>query len=176
MPYRTSTVPRLPKKRNRLLELAVSAVVLSVLAGILLNKLLFYQEMAEKAKMEYMISNFKSALRIRMADMLIQGRARDYPSLINENPVDWLESKPMDYQGRLPEKKTKEPLAAGWYYDSSTHILTYLVDHGRYFQPDSEGQKRVRLQVVLTKNMSANAKEPEITGAQIVLVEPYRWF
>lgn len=152
------------------------AVVISLLAGILLERLLFYQEMAERANVESMISRFKSGLRIHMAEMLIHGRAQEYPSLATENPVDWLDEKPENYRGHLPAKSPSELKPGNWYYDPSTHTLIYLVKHGRYFKPDSTGLKRVRLHVVLVLNPDSDSKQPRVLSVQMLLVEPYRWF
>ena len=151
------------------------AVVISLLAGVLLERLLFYQEMAERANVESMISLFKSGLRIHMAELLIHGRAQEYPSLATENPVDWLDEKPENYRGSLPDGHSSELQSGSWYYDMPTHTLIYLVKHGRYFKPDSEGLKRVRLHVVPVVNPDTDSKQPRVLGMQMLLVEPYRW-
>ena len=48
-----------------LFEFVVSLTVVMVFAGVLLERLRFYQEAAEKAAMEYTVSTLKTALQIR---------------------------------------------------------------------------------------------------------------
>ena len=75
-------------------ELVVVMVIASVLAIILLNRLWYYQEVAEKAAMEMTVMNMRSGLRLRIADLMMQGRMNEMAQLVQENPINWLETLP----------------------------------------------------------------------------------
>lgn len=171
-------------KRQRgfsLLELFVVAGVAAVLIGILLSRLTYYQEMAEKAEMEFTISALKSAMRERIASLMIHGRAQDYVLLVQQNPMEWLEQKPSNYLGEFAHPDAKKMQPGSWYFDSVDKVLIYVVKSGAYFEPDSRGNKQVRLHVVLISNgPSAVADSKQI--AQVTdtvtlrLKDPYKWF
>jgi type II secretory pathway pseudopilin PulG len=59
-----------------LFELIVVICIVATMAGILLNRLRVYQEAAEKAAMQQTAAAIKSALQMRVASYLINGRGR----------------------------------------------------------------------------------------------------
>jgi general secretion pathway protein G len=162
------------------LELMVVTIIFAVLAGILLDRLFYYQEAAEKADMEYRIRALKSGLRLRMATLLVEGRAQDFPSLANENPMDWLPQKPANYQGVTRRGDAEQLMAGNWYFDIDSRMLIYVIRSGDYFVPGVAGRKQVRLRINVVSNnqMSASGMPLSDTaaGVTLVLVEPYRWF
>lgn len=158
-----------------MLELMAAVILFGAAATALLNRLWYYQELAEKARMEYAISAMKSALRIRMATLLVQGQAQQYRFLAEESPVDWLEERPDDYLGVLSSPDIGKLPLGSWYYDAAAHTLVYLVRRGDHFQADSDGRKRVRLRVMLQPNF-LNAPDHATDSVKLVLMEPYVWF
>jgi general secretion pathway protein G len=159
-------------------ELMIAVIVIGIIGGILLERLLTYQELAEKADMEFTISRFKSGLRLRMAHLLVTGRAQEFVRLANENPLDWLNAQPEG--GMSAARFSNQQLATGnWTFDASTKTLTYWVKSGRHFMPDSSGQKRVRLKIVYVRTQpitgNSNIVDPSDSVA-LKLVEPYKWF
>ncbi len=162
------------------LELLIVTIMLGVIVTVLLNRFLYYQEAAEKARMEYTASALKSALRLRMASLLVQGRAQEFRLLAQDNPMDWLEQPPDNYLGRLTNPDIEGLQRGNWYFDVSSRELVYLVKQGEYFQPDSSGRKQVRLQIVFAHNQSDLGPEQQAgyptDSVRLVLVEPYQWF
>ena len=160
-------------------ELMVVAVLLGIVSAMLLNRLRFYQEAAEKAQMEYTVSVLKSALRLRKAALLVEGRAYDYGSLALENPMDWLETKPANYSAQMNAVKSDSNQAGVWYCDRTDRTLNYVVDRGDHFKLDSTGQKRVRLHMVRVPTVSddgllkSGAPAPE--SVVLELVVPFSW-
>ena len=62
------------KRGFTLVELAVAISVIAVLAAVLLNRLAYYKELAEKAAMESMVRIIKTGLQIRLAELIITNR------------------------------------------------------------------------------------------------------
>ena len=165
--------------RNLLLmEVLIATTVIGIFAAILLNRLAYYQERAEKANMELVISSVKSALRMRLANMMIRGHATRYGDLADDNPMDWLEQVPGNYRGHLAPSWRQEELQGNWFFDPASRTLVYWVKHGEHFRPDSSNQKKVRIEVNLIYQYDSQmAREvAPIIGAQVQLVEPYQWF
>lgn len=173
--------PRIAARGFSLLELAVVVIVLGVVASMLLSRLRFYQEAAEKANVETTIGAVKSALRSRMASLLVEGRAQEYVQLAQQNPLDWLDVMPPNYVGKLPLPGGAGVPPGSWYFDPEDRMLVYMVKNGNYFEPDSMGRKRIRLRVVLNPNFAPGSpdRSPDAhltDSVSIALVERYRWF
>lgn len=163
-----------------LLELVVVAVVVGILAAVFLNRVLFYQEQAEKIVMETTARNIRIGLRIRLAGMMIHNRQSEISLLAGENPINWLASRPGNYLGEYSGSKPEEMQASGWYFDVKEKTLVYLPDMVEYFQPDPAGRKRVRYRVAPVygrdKENGAVADNKIVEDVVLELREPYRWF
>lgn len=161
-----------------LLEVLAITAFIGIISAILLNRLAYYQEAAEKANVELVISTMKSALRMRMASMMIEGRMAHYGKLADDNPMEWLEQRPSEYAGEMLPATSRKMQSGAWVFDRATHILTYWPKRAEHFQPDSEGRHRIRLRIqLLTETASVQNRQVQlVTGARLVLVEPYKWF
>ena len=162
------------------LELMVVASILAVFAGLLLNRLLYYQEVAEKTNMEATVKALQSGLRFEMARSLMAGREIDYQQLSHENPMNWLEVKPPNYVGAFNAAPPDDTSSGSWYFDLSSRILVYRIGSGRYFIPDSHNQKQVRFRLVLSYSgiQGDGAIVDSLmvaSGIKLLVIEPYRW-
>lgn len=165
--------------RNMLLmEVLVATVVIGIVATMLLSRLAYYQEMAEKANMEMTVAAVKSALRMRLAGMMLEGRAQEYPRLAEQNPMDWLEERPANYRGELPNAASLSELEGNWYFDRSARRLVYFVKYGANFKTGQGGDKSVSVRVILIYQPLANASESAtlVTGAHLQNLHAYEWF
>lgn len=161
------------------LELLVAITLIGVFAAVLLNRLSFYQEAAEKAKVEYTISLLKSALRIRMATMMQEGRGGSYASLEQQNPLNWLEDKSLVHVSTIANYASAEKFSGVWHFDPSDRTLTYWPIRKDYLQPDQSGQKRISLKVLLLREdvdaMQGAGSDGSVMSVRLQ-VEPYQWF
>lgn len=165
-----------------LLEFLVVIIIISTLAAVLLDRLTFYQEAAEKAAMEQMTGNLRSALHMQIADKLVRGKGADIASLLNDNPMDWLAEQPSNYVGVRFAPQAKDVAGGNWYFDLKDKSLVYAVKRGSHFIPGRNGRKEVRYQVRLVYGRNDdqvsgdNAKKQDINGVILALAEPYQWF
>jgi prepilin-type N-terminal cleavage/methylation domain-containing protein len=182
---------RWPKPRMRtmgrraqgftLFELVVVIIIISTLAAVLLDRVLFYQEAAEKVAMEQMAGTLRSALHLQIADRLVKGKTRELPLLAEDNPMDWLAEQPPNYVGVRFNPKPGDVPKGDWYFDLKDKELVYIVARGSHFTPDKAGRKEVRYKVRLVYSREAqvnqgSADEKEINGVILALAEPYQWF
>ena len=165
------------KPRNRgftLLELMTAILIISALAAVLLDRLAYYQEAAEKAAMESTVRLIKTGLQIQLAELIIANREGDAQRLEAEDPTRWLDPRPANYGGDY-----REPPAAGtWYYDVSARQLVYVVNTGSRLKLDStEGRKEVRFRAQLLKAplQVPGGQVERINGVALIPVSPYRW-
>jgi len=159
-----------------LLELAVSLTLIGACLLALLDRVLFYQELAEKARMEYTATTLKLALQLRVGTLMAEGRRIDYPALARENPVAWLERPMAGYAGEVTADQPARLAGGSWYFDRPRAELVYVVDLDRHFSSGGEAGGRVRWHVQLVRPLGQPATDMTAVGARFVSVAPYRWF
>ena len=159
-----------------LLELAVYIALIGVFVGVLLDRMLYYQEAAEKAVMELEASKLKLALQVHVGDLMARNRALDYARIARENPIGWLDRPPIGYRGEFDGDVSAELPKGSWFFDRSNAEVVYLVKLDRNLQLGSGVRARVRWRIKLVRPEGAATKDGTVIGMQMVLVEPYRWF
>lgn len=157
-----------------LFELIVCIAVICVLAAVLLDRLGYYQEMAEKATMESTARIIKTGLQVQLAELIVTNRQAEASRLETEDPVQWLDQKPPNYGGQY-----RLPLETGtWYFDAGTRELVYIVNSGNRLDVDRKGgTKQIRFRSRLLKDrLELGGTEVEsVTGVALIPVHPYRW-
>ncbi|CAK0742263.1 conserved hypothetical protein [Gammaproteobacteria bacterium] len=182
-----------------LLELVLIITIVSLLGVVLLEQLLRYWEMAEKAAMEQLIGTLQSAMVMRMSTLVVRHQAQQIPAMPQENPMGWLSEKPTNYLGEYYHPESSALSLGSWYYDIKDQELIYLVNHGRYFIPGTDGRRWIRFKVGLvysdiqsdadrvsgTKptiqavnggNRDNEAGKGEVAGVVLNPINPYQWF
>jgi general secretion pathway protein G len=161
-----------------LIELAVVVSVIGVLAAVLLDRMLFYQEQAEKAAMEQMAGTLRSALHLQTASLFAKSRADDIPRLLKQNPMNWLAEKPVNYRGEYFAPKPQDIEPGSWYFDLQSGELVYLVNNDQHFHIDERERNRVRFRTRLVTSIQEIGKSDDktIEGATLDAVVPYKWF
>lgn len=155
-----------------LLELTAVVAILVSVAGMLLWRLRYYQEAAERARVEYTANTLGLALQLHIASQLARQRAVDYVALALDNPVNWLDKPMLGYRGELTRGDAKRLPRGSWYFDRARGELVYLPLRDAYLAGDDAGEKRVRFRVRLLRVQSG-------TGASVAVrfepVQPNRW-
>lgn len=155
-------------------ELTVVIVIFSVVVTVLLNRLNFYQELAEKAKMESELRTIKTGLQIKLAELIVTNRQAEAGKLETEDPIRWLDDKPPNYGGSY--RKPPEPGA--WYFDATERQLVYVVNTGNRLELGAgQEPKELRFQARLVKDRVQAAGGPVegVSGVTLAPVRPYRW-
>ena len=157
-----------------LFEFAVAVVIIAILAWVLLTRLAFYQEMAEKAAMESTVRVIKTGLQIRLAELIIGNRQAQAAALEADDPTQWLDARPANYGGTYGE-----PLQRGtWYFDAPERQLVYVVNTGDRLQVGVQaGPKQIRFRVRLLQDrlQLGGAVVASVSGVALVPVNPYYW-
>ncbi|MBX3665086.1 MAG: prepilin-type N-terminal cleavage/methylation domain-containing protein [Burkholderiales bacterium] len=157
-----------------LLELAVVAVVLSVLLGVFLERLTFYQEAAERARFEATLQVYKTALQIRLAELILERREGEARALEVENPTRWLSERPTDYGGSYPAR----PEPGTWYFEEGTRELVYVANSARRLAVEPRnGMKQLRFAVKVVYQDVIVSGRPihSVAGIGLQPAAAYRW-
>ncbi|HZX33559.1 MAG TPA: type II secretion system protein [Rhodocyclaceae bacterium] len=154
-----------------LLELAVVIVVVSILAGIGLERLRFYQEAAEAAVVDNGISTLKTALHIRSAELISANRWEELRRLPQRNPFDLMEEKPGNYGGAW-----QVGAAPGyWYFDEAAQQVVYRVSRSERFLAE-DGGKDIRFAAVGRNTAGQETAQAGVAYVSLRPVGIYRWF
>jgi len=130
-----------------LIELIVVICVLATIFGVALDKFQGYQENAERAVMRTTLASFKTALQLKVAELLIERRGTEIAALQGQNPVTWLEEPPSNYLGAFPAGEAREKPAGNWYFDTSAGELVYLPRGAIFGAPGSRAPYELRYRV-----------------------------
>ncbi|HUO43651.1 MAG TPA: prepilin-type N-terminal cleavage/methylation domain-containing protein [Burkholderiales bacterium] len=154
-----------------LIELIVVIIIISTLATVAIDRLLYWQERAEKAMMESSLEAMKMGLRIHMAELMAANRGGDFSTLERENPMRWLAEPPADYAGEdQPQSKP------GWYFVSRDHELVYLPRSSAHLEVLQNADQGLHFRVVLeyATNPVSGTRVP--AGVTVVPVTTFKWF
>lgn len=157
-----------------LFELVVALALIAALAAVLLDRLAYYQEMAEKAAMESTLRVIKTGLQIRLAELIIGNRQGEAAALEMEDPMRWLDPPPVNYAGAYREP----PNFGKWYFDAKARQLVYVVSRGNRLElaaPGETQQVRFRAQLLRDRVNVAGGAVESVTGVTLTPVTPYRW-
>lgn len=117
---------------------------------------------------------YKTALQIRLAELIVERREGEARTLEVENPTRWLSEKPTNYAGNYPERQE----TGVWYFDAATRELVYVVNSSRGLELASYGstkQLRFRVKIVY---QAIHAGGRQIEGIGGIFLQPsvaYRW-
>lgn len=164
-----------------LFELVVVIALISTLMAVLLDRMLVYQEAAEKAAMEQTAGIVRSALHLQIAERFLHSSRRGVAELQKDNPMSWLAEEPANYVGVRFAPKAGDVPGGSWYFDLSDSQLVYLPQRAEHLAPNAAGRREVRYRVMPVYGKSAqeqalNAENKELQGVILALVEPYHWF
>jgi len=168
-----------PSKGFTLIELIIVIIIIVTLMGLFMNRVLLYQEQAEKVAMEEVAGALQSALILQYGQILTRGKPSDVAALTQDNPMNWLQKKPRNYAGEFYEPTPLSMESGNWVFDLKTRELVYLVDNAGHFKPGLDGKSWIRFHVVThyepSRLPSQRKAPPELTGTLFEPVEPYSW-
>lgn len=157
-----------------LFELLIVIATFGLLAGVLLERLAYYQEAVERISMESTLRLVKTGLQIRLAELIITHREREAGVLEEVDPTQWLERPPVNYGGAYGG----QPRPGTWYFDQGTRELVYVVNTGDRLEIGAEKDEKVlRFRARLLKNrLNVPGGTLESTsGVTLIAVKDYRW-
>ena len=123
----TTFVTRKQQGRTAL-EFAVALMVIGVLATVLLSRILDYRLEAERASLQMTVANLRSALQIRVAEGKLPGGTLNLTMLAEENPFNWLKSKPGNYAGTYFSPSDQQLGGGNWCFDRRDNSVVYLLN------------------------------------------------
>lgn len=154
-----------------LFEFSVAAAIFAILAAVLLERMTFYQDEAERAATQKMVADLQSVLTMRAATLRAQNRADEIADLAGQNPMEWAVHKPFHYRGQFYSPAAQDIEPGTWYFDRTTRKLVYVFREGKSFL--SGATKRVYFKVEspgLPTNTAKPSRTP-VSTQSVVLIQ-----
>lgn len=178
----------MPHRRRRgtgfsLLELVIVVCVVAVLLAIAADRLLVMRASAERAHVETTIGSIRSALGIKVAQLVSKGNPGGVALLANSNPMDVLAEPPENYRGTYFGVDPALFAGGDWFFDRRDHTLVYVLkfdDLARSKRVPGSAPLLARYSVSLVYddsngNRTFDAGIDQPTGARLALVGSSPW-
>lgn len=163
-----------------LIELIIVIAILSMLMSVFLDRVWYFQEMAEKAAMEENVGAIQSALTMLHAKGFVRGTPEDVNRLARENPVKWLQKPPRNYAGEFFNPTIHSVAPGSWIFDLKARELIYVLDRSDHFVPGKDGIKWIRFHINLQyeplSQSGVQDEELELVGSIFEPKEHVKWF
>ena len=161
-----------------LLELVIVIVIVSVLALFALDRLWTLRVQAERAAVNTVAGNIRSALGLEVAKYALANELYKIAALDGSNPISILAQVPGDYLGEITDEESVKKKGI-WYFDSQSKVLVYRVQFEEYFKSDLNAPF-IRFQVKLlygdkNKNGKFDFKTDTIDGLDLLSLDTYHW-
>lgn len=147
-----------------MLELAVSLVVIALLAGVLAERLLNGVRLSEQAAVRQVVAAMRLAMHLEVGRRAGAGDLHAVRRMAGENPVRWLTQPPSGYLGELHRPDARQLPGGSWYYDTQRREIVYAPRRVAWESLPSDAVLRFQVRV---------RGQPGISGVELVAVEDY---
>lgn len=159
-----------------LIELLVVICVVAVVFGVALDRLLKYQELAERTAVEQNLAAMNVALTLRFAALVTSGRSAEVEREAGANPVGYLARAPESYLGELYAPDAATLARGSWHFDLRSRELVYLPSRARYLSGEQGTPlASLRFRVLLTEVSTGPGAPSELRQPFVGPVAPFRW-
>jgi len=175
-----SGAPRRPGRGFSLLELVIVIVLLSILLAVAIERLLLMKARAESSAMEQVVGTLRSAITIRVAELIARARVAEVSTLVRSNPMLLLAERPQNYLGELFGADPATLPAGNWYFDRRERALCYLVESADYFGSALPAPPRACFAVEpvfedANRNGRYDPAVDTLRGLRLIGLAPYEW-
>jgi len=158
------------------LDLVLSIALIAIFVIVFLERAFYYREYAEKTAMEMTVANMRTGLRYKIADLIVNSRLSEIPTLADENPLNWLAERPVNYLGEF-NSLHREGTPGTWFYDKRNRELVYTVNNRRHFVPYGGQDFTIRYRATRIEAPATSSSQSARAQVWVDLVQPrgYTW-
>lgn len=142
---RAAAFCRQPASGLTSLEFAIVLVVLGVSAYVLLRGLMFLEGESERVAFDDNRTALERALSYELMSRGTHGETQNPASLAQQDPFQWLERKPLSWDGDYPAAGHGKPGA--WYWDGRRAQVVYVPKNPRRVVFVDKRQTEIRLTI-----------------------------
>jgi len=163
-----------------LVEFLVVVVAISIVAGVLLDRVLPLIGRAQRAAFVQVRADLQTALLFEAAERVTRGDAASLQNFADRNPMTFLVAPPANYVGSFAQPHEDDIPVASWYFDEHVHRLVYRV--GRYTRFDAlggpPGRVELKTEFVFDDRNGDGTFEPgpdDFKGLRLTPVHAFAW-
>lgn len=172
----------MPTRRQQgftLFELVVVIIIISALLAFAFDRLLKLQVQAERASMEQVIGNIKSALALTIGKHIATDTIPGLRKYLDTNPMDLLADTPQTYLGSFRGQPPKLAKGVNWYYDQTSRTLVYVTANPAYFHSEGPEKNVIQFKILpVYDDNNANGRfdaGDSLAGLKLAATAPYHW-
>jgi len=132
-----------------LLEMVAVIILIAILGLFALDRLWSLRIAAERAMIEQVSGNIRSALGMEVARYAVENRLAELARLDGSNPMLLLAQTPTGYVGERAAAESKNIEAGSWFFDPVSKMLNYRIAFAENYDPPFEGSALVRFRITL---------------------------
>lgn len=156
---------RMRRRGFTLLEFAVIVLVAATISALLLNRFDYYRDQAELAAQRQLIGALRTALHARAAHLQATGQADALQALAEDNPMNWLAQKPVNYLGEFAAPDPEKIGRSGWVFDARDRSIVYLLPNAESFSFGTARLLRFKVEFLRTpQQRSAGLALNQVSG------------
>ena len=161
------------QRGHTVLEFAIAVVLIGVLITVLLSYLWQYRKEAERASLQMTVASLRTALKMRVAEGKLRDGTQNLTMLAEENPFNWLKSKPANYAGEYFSPSDRDIGAGNWSFDRSDKSVVYLLNIPETFLDAQTKRLKFKVKLLRLLNNSGDAENAAgpVTGIDFEQVE-----
>ncbi len=109
-------------------DFAITVIVISIMATLMLNSLEKLEKSAEKVTHDSELNNLRLGLAENWVHMSVSHQTLDVNSIISQNPMLFIKEVPNNYIGELSTAPVDQSRI--WYFDTHSKQLVYMYNDG----------------------------------------------
>jgi prepilin-type N-terminal cleavage/methylation domain-containing protein len=163
-----------------LLELVVAVVAITVVGGLVLDRVLPLVGRAQRTAFLQVQRDLQSSLRLAAAERIASGSGATVAELAASNPMALLREPPANYVGALTAPQQTDVPPGSWYFDASAGLLVYRVGRYTRFAAQNGPDDRIELEVAFVYDDRDadglfDAARDHLGGLTLKPVHAYEW-
>ena len=120
------------------------------------------------AARDTVIGVMRSALGMKMAQLVATGRHAEMSKLATINPMDLLAQKPANYAGEYYSPQMVKISRGNWYFNRKELLLVYITRTGATFQGSTPTQYQYKIELVRGMDDAEGLKPAETSKSTTI--------
>lgn len=166
--------------REKRLLFGLSVCIIAGLLVVLSQALEREMARAEEAMFRTVVAELNAMLVYKTAEKIAQNRKQEIKNFVNHNPMEWMESTPVNYSG-IEEGDYAEVAAGRWFFSQAEGAIIYRVINTDMIKIMSTDETDfVRFRVVLNyldsnNNQQFDEQQERLIGLKLQPLQNYKW-
>ncbi len=157
----------------RIYQVVLVVAGIATLIGVGLNAMWDIRLMAERTHVAWMVATLKSAMGNEVGVRAVRGGSHAIAELDRSNPMQWLATPPVGYQGEVESLATVQPSPQSWYFERQSQQLIYTIANKEAFYFPLGELERLRFMVLVRYSAGHQGDPNSVIGIDLLALDAY---